>query len=470
MARYDSTHIALNILFAIHYSLSIIIICFLYIHDLIYLFGWTISCPLLVFFIGYCNVVYLMLTEAPAMHIHPFASCLATIHFLSAEKYHLQIKTFVELNRRFVCCKITNYAIIFLTMPLFVFFAPFISISNILVGQETDFWIKYQVLSISSSTFMQFVIFCFASNPFIVALSILLIINIIVGITYLIITLFLAFDSVTSMNDKYLHFTPFMIVIESLLILNIISIASYVGIFDFHETADILLWIPLINVLVLNLPFYKSYALYKYMNMYKNNPRFEYILNGQNTNERLNRVFFLSEVLQKNFKTKPLRKQMIRHHRIFIESSGRMKKQMVEKELNFDVSIWRTIGIHLYKLLCFLGYFTPVAWIFWISLAMRIDNLAQFVFLWMLNIAYLIWFVVLIVEIKKNSITISVECMLYAKELPKYFTRSGPIQQAKIFEDHAVIIATVFQCFQADIAMLVMLYLRCGFKTRLMIT
>ena len=462
--KIESIIIPLCALFAIHFALSIIITYYLYISGFITFFGISLIFILLVHVMGLFHIAWIVIWQMDERNVHPLTNCFLIAYLMAALKREPPTNI-CKMNSEFLFCKVINYCIVLLTLPIFIIFAPIYSISNLLADNESEYWIKYQILSVALSTLIQIILFCLSTNSFPLVLNIFVIVSMIIGITYLIIALFLAFDTDSIFNETYWYFTPFMIVIECLLQLNMVFIASHIGLTDFTKIETILLLITLINAIALNSPFYKSYAVHKYVDVLRGNIFFQYVAGGNDSQQQMNRMLCILDSVQQH-------QEIIKIIAIILNQLNQKAKSMIiEKKSMFKRGACKIFFQNSYILLSLLAFLSPFGWMVWISLASEYS--IQFIFLWMMCIAYLVWLLSLGMAMKKSSIKISINLMQYAYVLEvNYPTRHAfdrdyqkprqQIERAKQLKQQMPMIEIVFQRFQAVIAMLILLYAHSG--------
>ena len=370
----DALHlkVSLPILFIVHFALSIVTTYYLYIDGFIISFWYSLSPILLLYVLGWCLIFYVIVDETDDDLFQPLASCILIAYFITAEKYSYDCGSCANLNDKYKCCTVFNYVIIFLTLPLFVILTPLYSISNIMLSNSIrgmmDFWIYYQWLSVGLSTLVQIIIFCISMHSLPLIAKLFMMISIQIGIIYSIIMIFLTFD-----GKKGPNFTPLMIVIECLLLLNMISVVAYIGLSDFTKIETIVLLITFINVVTLNLPFYKTYAVHKYIQILKTNPCLEFVADGTNSDDRLNRmlcVILSNDLDGHDWKENPRQATFIQQYKFIKE-----KRIVIGDRTNYDNGwILKKVYTVLYILLSAVAMITPFSWTIWISVQKRFDN------------------------------------------------------------------------------------------------
>ena len=486
-ARQDSfakwITIILCVLFIAHFTICVMITYYLYIYDFIYLFGLHISLMLLVFFMGFVFIEYLFLTEADGDLINPFAVFTLILYYLSAEECWHEWKYCATNNREYMCCKTLNYIICFLTLAIFPIFAPFYSISNVLTiyyNEEFSFWINYQILSIMTGTIIPFIIICLSikSLPFII--SIFCMINIILAITYLVIATFFGFrlGHKYAEDRKYGNYLPFMLIIEFLLVLSMTFIASLMDLWgsDINDLQDILLLICFINIFIPNIPFYKSFLMYKYIKTLKCTLESEYILKEKNSSNRKDKVFAILVMIAKTSSSGinnvfgsglSSKQQIVMQQRKFSKLSQRQKSRFIKdsfdgmNNVSNNHHILSNIFWILYTVSSSLAFISPIGWIIWISLKYESYDLVQFIFTCCIFMYYLGIVFGFVGTMKGNKLWVSRELMYYAGSFKRMNAKLDGVRIHKVqnYYDQMPIIDIVFDKFQNDIAMIILLYL-----------
>ena len=288
--------VLLVILYMTHYVISIVIAYNVYIFGFLNLFGLITGFLLLPSIIGMIILDYIVINERDGGKVNVSFPFAAILFFLTAGKYNLIDSNpdccgCRNLNRSFPVCRYFNIVIVLILMPLVTPLSPIYSIIGLFRDKEgRKIWINYHLLSIITGTIMPIIIICISSSSLII--TILCMVIVIIGISYLIMALFFGFE--ISFGDKgYWGCVPFMITIECVLIINMLFIVSFIGLWksDFQQLSDVLFIVCFIIVLTLNCPGYKSYFMYQFFMMLDKQPAFKYVLQEQCSLQRLNKMY-----------------------------------------------------------------------------------------------------------------------------------------------------------------------------------
>ena len=491
-----------SILYAAHFTISVLIAYYLYIHEFIYLFGIHLSMILLVFVIGLTIVYILFFDDTTGELLHPTIALQLFLFYITAEQYWYDVTCFVRINRDHKCCKISNIIISVLTLPLFVIFGPLYSISNVLATNKIEnenfsFWMNYQIFTIIFATIIPFLIICLSikSLPFII--TIFCMISILLAITYLIIAIFFAFSLVRKpwehnhWGNKYWNYLPFVIIIEFLSILSMVFIATSMGLWksNIDNAQNVLLLLCFINTFIPNFPFFKSYLMNKYVNTITNTPQSEYVMEETNSTKRIDKVFCIlvfaskkstekkqANSLTVNEEKEPTNdpseagismqqtvKQQLKYSKLskeekikFIEDNFDSSNRVNENNGKLKHVLWR-----IYVCSSLIAFLSPFAWMIPIAVEYELYDLSMFIFLWFILIYYFGAVLGFVVTMRRNKLWISRELMYYGTQFKQIQSKLDGIDmdQVKKYYEQIPMIEIVFDYFQSDIAMIIVLYL-----------
>ena len=74
-------------------------------------------------------VEYLFIDDPGDDLMHPFAALQLIVWNITAGKLEFEVEYCKQMNRDYWCCKILNFMIVILTLPLVIAFCPFYSIA-----------------------------------------------------------------------------------------------------------------------------------------------------------------------------------------------------------------------------------------------------------------------------------------------------------------------------------------------------
>eukprot|EP01083_Nonionella_stella_P087321 242867_1 len=443
----------LCILFAIHFSLSIVLVYQLFIHGYVYLFGFSISSILLVYFVGICLVEYLIVSDVDEDIVNPFAVFILIAYFITGGRCDFDIKWFNQLNKDYICCRVTNFIIVMISLPLFILFAPFYSIADLVFDRRpsprmgnTEFWINYQILSVALSTVMPVIIICLQIHSLPPSIHILCLILVFVGVLYFIIILFFGCDLLHRNNHKYWFVLPFMIIIETFLVLSIICITSLMT--HLNAVQDILAMICLINVFVPNLPFYKAFVLNRYTNRLQDNVAFAYVMEDDDSMKQIDKMFC---ILLCNAGADTLKQRAVEQYK-FCQLHVDKIKWVLNKEAQMKQSFGMKMVWIMYWISSCVAVLSPLVWMVYL------DNTSAIVMLcWLMLSLYLISIIGLCIGLHKTKLNVPLLWPNIDYHAIFQSKQSHQVLQskAKQYYEQMPIIEAILTKFQMDIGMIV---------------
>eukprot|EP01084_Bolivina_argentea_P190826 327825_1 len=496
---------ALSILFISHFGLNMFITYQLYIDGFIVIFGFSISLILAVYTGSWLFGSVFFISSGDEDIPNPTTPLGLIIFFITAGEFDIITNPISRccssINRRFSCCKLLNHIIVVLLLPIFIIFGPLYSVSFLMVKKEDEGFtvaVYYQLSFIIPTTIIQIIILCLAIKSLPIIITTLCMIAVCIGLTYFIIIIFFSFDLLRTDNLQYIYILPFMITIELLLILTMIFIVSFMNLWhaNFTDIQYILLLICFINIFIPNIPFLKTYLMEAYCDILRRNVSLQYVIQSNDSTAKIDKMFCVllhisgrnsvairkpvnnvaeTEVLL-NKSTIMTTQQSIMEQYKFSLMSKTEKSQLIDQNIKaIDLQIAQKSNIMtnvlglIYILFSFIAVITPIVWMIWITISDTLSDLKQFIFLWCFTSYYIMILMGLIVYMIINKIKLSYDSIKYTvmynkigrkvKKFNGYLDADELNTSIKPYYSRFPVIKIVFDRFQYDIGMIIILYL-----------
>eukprot|EP01083_Nonionella_stella_P270122 914419_1 len=355
-----------------------------------------------------------------------------------------------------------------ISLPLFILFAPFYSIADLVFDRRpsprmgnTEFWINYQILSVALSTVMPVIIICLQIHSLPPSIHILCLILVFVGVLYFIIILFFGCDLLHRNNHKYWFVLPFMIIIETFLVLSIICITPLTT--HLNAVQDILAMICLINVFVPNLPFYKAFVLNRYTNRLQDNVAFAYVMEDDDSMKQIDKMFC---ILLCNAGADTLKQRAVEQYKFCQLHHVDKIKCVLNKEAQMKQSFGMKMVWIMYWISSCVAVLSPLVWMVYLynTSAIEVVNWSIVMLCWLMLSLYLISIIGLCICLQNTKLNVPLlwpnigyHAIFQGKQThhPHQVLQS----KAKRYYEQMPIIEAILTKFQMDIGMIVVFYL-----------